>query len=338
MIFTPGQLTRRAELYHQLGSMITAGMPLIQTLEMAADNRSLRASRKTILAIIEHLHHGLTFSDSMARVQGWMPEFDVALLSAGEQSGKLDSSFKLLATYYATRAGVIREMIWQLMRTILTLNLLILIFPLSYLTELVLGIMNNQYSRCLPFLLERGGIFLLLYGLVFLIIFACQARHGEGWRYIVETITRLIPVLRKANQYLVLSRLAAALGALVSSGYTIVKGWSMAAAASGSPRLKREVAAWESQMEQGFTPSELVAKSHYFPEMFKNFYHSGEISGKLDEQLGRLQNYYHEEGFMALRLFTRIFNGVVYTIVAILVAYFFISFWLHYYQNLFNQI
>jgi len=82
---TPGQLNRRAQLYNQLGSVIAAGVPLVQALEMASRNNSLRGSRKTILALIGDLQAGRTFSDSMARVHGWMPEFDVALLSVGEK-------------------------------------------------------------------------------------------------------------------------------------------------------------------------------------------------------------------------------------------------------------
>src|SRR5262245_58405743 len=111
LIVTPGQLNRRAELYYQLGSMVAAGVPLIQALEMTANNPIVRASRSTIAALTQNLQSGLTFSESMTRVQGWMPEFDIALLAAGEQSGRLDASFKLLSTYYTTRATIIRETI-----------------------------------------------------------------------------------------------------------------------------------------------------------------------------------------------------------------------------------
>src|SRR5215469_4770059 len=111
MIFFPGQLKRRAELYHQLGSMITAGVPLIQALKMTASNQSLRASKKTIDVLIGHLQNGLSFGDSLAHVKGWMPEFDIALLSAGEHVGRLDASFKQLANAYEMRASIIREAI-----------------------------------------------------------------------------------------------------------------------------------------------------------------------------------------------------------------------------------
>jgi type IV pilus assembly protein PilC len=338
MTFTPGQLNRRAELYSQLGSMITAGVPLIQALQMVSNNSSLRASRKTISVLIEHLKNGLTFQESMARVPGWMPEFDKALLSAGEHAGRLDATFKQLGVYYATRAVIIREAISSMARTGLTLHLFLLIFPLQYFFNFVLGIVNNNYALCIPFIIERIAAFVSLYALIFFIIFACQGNRGIRWRSIVETLTQLIPVLRTAQKYLVLSRLSASLEALVTSGVSIIKSWPLAAAASGSSRLIKEVAGWETELQAGATPAELVSRTHYFPDMFKNFYHTGEISGKLDESLNRLQNYYREEGFMILRKFTSILNWAFYFLVAVLVGYNVIRFWLHYYQNLLGGI
>ncbi|HTR42914.1 MAG TPA: type II secretion system F family protein, partial [Pseudomonadales bacterium] len=326
------------ELYRQLGSMITAGVPLIQALQMSSNNSALRASRKTMSALVGHLQNGLTFSDSMSRVQGWMPEFDKALLSAGEHSGRLDWTFKLLANDYASRAAIIREMLWQMLRTILTLHVLLLIFPLGPLIGLAFAVRDGNPLEAIPFFLWRGVAFSILYGSVFLLIFACQGRHGEGWRSMVESIMRIIPVLRKAQQYLVLSRLASTLEALVNTDVSIIKAWPVAASASGSPYLKRLVATWASDLEHGHTPAQMVSISRYFPEMFANLYHTGEVSGKLDESLNRLQTYYREEGFLALRIFTRVLNGVVYSLVVVVVAYFFITFWLNYYKNLLGGV
>ena len=64
----------------------------------------------------------------------------------------------------------------------------------------------------------------------------------------------------------------------------------------------------------------MVAQINYFPEMFANLYHTAELSGKIDETLLRLHNYYEEEGFRTLQLFTRILNGIIYGSMAMLVG------------------
>jgi type II secretory pathway component PulF len=338
MIFTPRQLNRRAELYYQLGSMITAGVPLISALQTVGSSRGTGVSKKAMAVIVDHLKNGLSFSDSMNRAPGWLPEFDKALLTAGEHSGKLDGSFKLLANHYATRATILRDMIGRLLLPAANLHVFLLIFPLSVLIGLATGILNSDYSKCVPFILEKLAVFGGLYFLIFFFIFACQGKHGEGWRSFLESITKIIPLLGTARRYLVHARLSAALEALISSGVSVVRAWPLAAAASGSPRLKRDVAKWNAPLGQGHTPSELVRENPYFHEMFTNQYHTGEISGKLDDSLRRMHAFYQEEGFRSLSLFTRVASGTVYGLIAMLIAYNVIKFWMNYYGTLMNSV
>jgi type II secretory pathway component PulF len=336
VIVTPGQLNRRAELYHQLGTTIAAGVPLMKALEMASATPSVRASRKTFLELIGHLQSGLTFSDSMARVHGWLPEFDIALLSVGESSGRLDVSFILLANYYATRATIIRDALNDLAMTIVTLHVFFLIFPLGYLISFVLGIVNNDHARCWPFIIEKIVVFGSLYGIGLFLVFACQGQRGERWRSLVESLLRPVPLLGTARTYLVFSRLTAALEALTAAGVSIVKSWEIAATASGSPSLQREIAGWKPRLESGATPADLINRSGHFPPIFANLYTTAEQSGKLDEALTRLHGYFHDEGFRILRTFTRVLNGLIYTAVVITVAVFVIRFYVGYFHQAMN--
>ena len=336
-LVTPAELARRAELYNQLGATIAAGVPLVKALQMTQRSGAIRGSRKTILGLIENLEAGHTFTDSMKRVQGWMSEFDIALLSVGEESGRLDVSFKSLSNYYATRSKIIRDTISGLITTLATLHVFILIFPLGLMTDFVVkGIFNGQYSLCLPFIIEKIVVFGGLYGGVLFLIFACQGKRGERWRLIVESIFQMIPMLRTALKFLVLSRLATALDALTNAGVDVPRSWELATAAAGSPHLKREIAEWKPQIEKGLTPADLINQTPYFPELFANLYQTGEISGKLDESLNRLHEYYQDEGFRTLRLFTRILNGTIYGLVVAAVGYSVISFYAHYYGGMMN--
>lgn len=337
-IVTPGQLNQRAELYHQLGSMLSAGVPLLQALEMVVANPAVRVSRKTIFELIQFLESGLTFTESMNRAQNWMPEFDIALLAAGEKSGRLDASFRLLSNYYASRAKIIRDTIAGLLTTMATLHVFLLVFPLGLLISFVQGIFTGNYAQCVPFIVEKVIAFGIFYGSVFLLIYVCQGKRGERWRSILESIAKRIPFLRRAQKYLALSRLAAALEALVSAGVSIINGWELAAAACGSPSLRKQIGRWKPQLESGSTPGELIDQTHYFPEMFANLYNTGEKSGKLDDTLDRLHAYYQEEGFRMLRLFTRIMNGTIYGGIVLLVAFNVFRFYLNYFNSIMNNI
>src|SRR5208337_2280457 len=127
-----------------------------------------------------------------------------------------------------------------------------------------------------------------LYGVVIALVYATQGKHGENWRAVIESLLRPVPLLGTARRYLALARLAAALEALISAGVNIFEAWDVAATASGSPALRRAVAAWRPKVTAGQMPSEAVRQCRLFPETFANLYASGEISGKLDESLRNL--------------------------------------------------
>jgi type IV pilus assembly protein PilC len=328
-MFTPGQLNRRAQLYDQLGSMIVAGVPLTQALEMASRNASLGSSRKLIRALIVHLQEGFTFADSMKKVSGWLPEFDVALLSAGEESGRLDSTFKLLARHYTMRAQIIRNTISQMLQTIVTLHVFFLLFPLTLLINLIMGNDAQFYA----FILEKIIVFGSIYGSAFLIIFACGGKRNETWRTIVEDFFMLVPLLRPTLKYLAIARLTASLGALTNAGVSVIRSWELSASACGSPRLKREILRWTPLLETGTTPADMVNQISYFPEMFANLFQTAEVSGKMDETLVRLEKYYEDEGFRMLQWFTRVVNGIVYGLVVLLVAKTVIGFYTGYFNS-----
>ncbi|HYG22403.1 MAG TPA: type II secretion system F family protein [Verrucomicrobiae bacterium] len=336
MIVTPRQLSLRAELYHQLGSMISAGIPLIRALEMAVSNPTTRVSRGAIEQLIASLKSGLTFSESMTAVHGWMPDFDIALLGVGEKSGRLDASFRQLSAYYAARAKIIRDTIAGLIIALATLHVFLLVFPLNMMVAAVQGLWSNDYGPLIRFAVQKLLIFGTAYGLVFLFIFLAQGNRAEVWRSLVEKFLRVIPMFGTARHHLVLARLSAALEALVTGGISIVQSWELAAAASGSPELRRRVARWKPELERGATPAELVNSSRYFPETFANLYSSGEQSGQLDEMLGRIKTYFEEDGFRRLSNFSRVMNGTIYGLVVMLVGYNVITFYMERFGAMFE--
>jgi type II secretory pathway component PulF len=167
-----------------------------------------------------------------------------------------------------------------------------------------------------------------------MMIYASRNRRGAWWRSVLEMLLMPVPVLGTARQYLALARLSVALEALLNAGVTIIEAWEMAATASGSAAILRTVTAWKPAVVNGQTPSEAINASRRFPAVFANLYHSGEVSGQLDESLRRLYEYYQEEGSRKLYLFSRIVPKAIYFGVAILVGFKVIMF----YKGYFNQL
>ena len=325
MIFTPGQLTRRADFYYQLGQLTAAGLGVNVALQQLGRTSPSRPFQANIGAALLDLEGGATLSESFRRRAGWLPAFDIALLHAGERSGRLDATFAMLAGFYQDRAAMARKLLGALVYPAFLLHFALFILPFAELFKT---------GDFISYLLKSVGVLIPIYALVGVGIFLSQGKRGEAWRSTFETITSRIPFVGSGRRQLALARLAAALEALINCGETILEAWPLAAAASGSPALVREVDSWRPQLARGRTPAEVLRDSRVFPEMFANLYSSGEISGSLDETLRRLHRYYADEGSRDLHSAARIFPGILYALVAAYIAWQVISF----YTGYFNQI
>jgi type II secretory pathway component PulF len=322
---SPRQLAQRAEFYQQLSQLTTAGIGVIQALEMQRRNPPARTFREPLEHILGSLQQGATFADALNAAGRWIPAFDAALLRAGEQSGRLPAAFRQLSDYYENNARLLRELLSALMYPAFLFHMAIFIFPLP------------EFFRSwnvAAYLARTLGVLIPVYAVVFLIAYAMQGKHGEPWRRQLERLLRRIPLLGKARHNLCLARLASALEALISAGVSIIDAWPLAARASGSPALRSVVASWETKLNLGQPPSEVLRQSPEFPELFSNLYQTGEITGSLDDTLRRLHTLYYEEGSRQLQAVANWTPKLIYLAVALLVAWQVIRFWSGY----FNQI
>jgi type II secretory pathway component PulF len=327
LFLSPRDLTRRAQLYEQLSQLTAAGITITAALELVSRNPPAREFRKPLQAMVARLATGSTVADSMAQLGDWVPVFDIALVRAAEHSGRLDVVFRMLAGYYNDRAALARQTISDLLYPLFVFHFAMFLMPF------VLWVMGKLTG--LEYFLLSFGVLGAIWGAVIAIIYASQGKRGNEWRAIFEKICRPVPVLGSARQALALARLSAALEALLTAGVTVIEAWEMAAAACGSPSIVRTVQQWRPQLVGGQTPSEAVSNEpHQFPEVFANLYHSGEISGQLDETLLRLHKYYQDEGSRKMHLLSKWVPQVIYFCVVGVVVYFVFSFYLGY----FNQI
>ena len=325
MVVTPRQLEQRAEFYRQLGTLTEAGLSLLQGLESLGRGRGSRVYQAPIRRLIDRLEAGETFSEASASIRGWMPPFDRALFQAGERSGRLDTCFATLAEFYRQRAEAVRSVFRQLTYPLFVVHAAILLapFPQWFLT----GDGGRYLQKVLTILVP-------LYVILFLGYYLAQGRHGFAMRSVLERMVNLIPFVGRAQKSLAIARLTLSLEALLAAGTHMARAWQHAADASGSPAIQREVGPYIAQIEAGRTPGELLEGSRFFPDVFVSLYSSGEVSGRLDENLKRLQRHYQDEGFAKLRLFSSWLPKLIYFgIVAYLAVYI-----LRFYGAYFDQI
>ncbi len=329
IVFTPGQLTRRAELYHQLGQLSVAGLPITNALEQLQRHPPSPAFREPLRLMLQEINAGRTFSEAMAGSGRWVSPFDLALVEAGERSGRLDTTFRTLADLYTERARLTKQMLGELAYPVFLLHFAVLIFAFVR----YVGTWKIQSG-----LVVIAGVLIPIYALVVVFVYVSQSRHGEAWRSLYEKLLHGVPILGSGRRELALARLALALEALINAGVSIIEAWELAATVSGSAALRRTVHRFLPAVRAGQTPSEAVTACGMFPDLFANQYHAGEVSGKLDETLRRLHRYYQEEGSRKIHAVAQWTPRLIYLVIALSIAYFIINFWMKHFQNIGNVL
>ncbi|MCX8155305.1 MAG: type II secretion system F family protein [Verrucomicrobiae bacterium] len=327
--FSPGRLQQKAESYRQLGSLIQAGVSILQAFRLISEHPPAAWVARQAREIQASLETGATLTEAFRQVHPPPPAFDLALIEAAEQGGRLAEVLRFLAEHYEMQAQIARSTLTDLLYPLFLLHFAAFIFPFAeFFTSGHLG----------RYLLKTLGFLLPLYAVVGGLVYAFLPTHSETWRAQLERGLRFIPLLGSARHKLALARLAAALHALLNAGVPIFRAWELAAAASGSPALRQAVGQWPPQLAAGRTPAELVQGQTCFPTLFANLYSSGEISGRLDEELRHLQHLYLEEGRQQMRIFWSWVPKVIYLLIALAIAFKVISFYTAHYGGVFREM
>lgn len=328
LITTPGQLKQQGEFYHQLASMTRAGVTIVQAVDILRRNPPNRKLRRIAEGVSEAVLRGATFTEAMKSTGRSLPEFDIALIEAGETSGRLAECFKLLGDFYVERGQLISKVISALIYPVFLFHFAVLIFPTSLLAEFV------WQGKSEKFLLNKLQILLPVYAGALVLIWCFKAERSRKWRRIIEQILHAIPMVSSTQRDLALARLCAALEALINAGVTIIEAWDIAARASGSQRIQRAVAEAKPSLENGVTPSEAISAQRVYPDLFTSSYRTGEVSGQLDDALRRLYRHYLESATTGLQRLAAWTPKIIYFGVMLAIAYQIIKFWTGYFDQI----
>jgi protein transport protein HofC len=329
---TPRRLAQFGEMYHQLAGMLTSGITLVQAAELLRDAPPSGAFRQHLCGVIADLKQGSSFAESVAARRGWMPAFDIALLDAGERSGRLDACCQRLSEYYQERARLVRSMMSDLAYPAFLVLLVVVVFPPSALTRLV------TQGDVAGFVGPKLALFALFAAAEMVVLFLNHSGRSAGFRAGWEALLHAIPVFGRARRAMALARLSLALEALLNAGVDVLKSWELSAAASGSPALERATTQALRRMASGETPGEAIATTGVFPPKFLSVYRSGELSGRVDQSLQYLHKDFADESSRLFKRMAEWMPRLIFLLVAGLIGYYVVTFWTAYFGGMVDAI
>jgi len=296
----------------QFSVMIDAGLPLVQCLEILANQQENKTFQKVLTGVRASVEGGATLSASLKIYDKVFDALYYNMVDAGETGGILDTILQRLATYieknvrlkravrsaliYPTAvigiAGlVITLLLWKVVPIFVTLfNGLGAELPLP--TRIVIGL-SQFIGSWYGFL-----IFFALVGIAGAIAWWYKTPQG---RITIDTIMLKIPVIGMLLRKIAVARFTRTLGTLISSGVPILEGLDITARTAGNAVIERAITNTRKAVEAGRSLVDPLKESDVFPGMVTQMIGVGEQTGAMDAMLQKIADFYEDEVDVAVK-------------------------------------
>lgn len=314
----------------QFATMINAGLPMVQCLDILAAQTEKDAFRLAIADVMSEVEGGATLGDAMRKYPKIFSRLYVNMVEAGEAGGILDLILSRLAVYLEKADALQRKIKSALTYPAVvcfvamgaTVFMLMFIIPtfakmfsdfggeLPTPTKIVMGL--SDFLRNFWYFLAAGAA-----GIVVAVNRYYKTDNGK------RTIDRgllKIPVLGMVIRKGAVARFTRTLGTLISSGVPILNGLEITAKTSGNKVVEDAVMATRESISQGNTISEPLKGSGVFPPMVTQMIAVGEQTGALDEMLEKIANFYDDEVDSAVDSLTSIIEPVMIVVMGTIVG------------------
>ncbi|HTK31612.1 MAG TPA: type II secretion system F family protein [Candidatus Saccharimonadaceae bacterium] len=309
----------------QFATMISAGLPLVQCLDILAKQSSKPSFGRVIGEVTREVEAGSTLSDALGKHKDIFDDLFRNMVAAGEAGGVLDEILMRLATYIEKADALKRKIQSALVYPIVVLTvalgatafMLIFIIPtfakmfsdfggeLPLPTKIVLGASHLLQGYWWLGLLLMGAA-----AFMFNRFYATENGHRT-----VDQIMLKLPVLGDVLLKGGVARFTRTLGTLIASGVPILSGLEITARTAGNKILAEAIMTARASIREGETVSAPLKASGVFPPMVVQMISVGEQTGALDEMLTKIAVFYEAEVDTAVDTLTSIIEPVMIVIM-----------------------
>ncbi len=319
-----------AVVTRQLATMIDAGLPLVQCLEILASQQDNKLLKKVLHDIRQDVEGGATFSAALKRHPKIFGALYTNMVEAGEAGGILDTILNRLAAYIE-KAMILKRRVKTAMfypATIISVAVVVVIFLLLYVIP-TFQQMFAGFGATLPlptlFVLAlsnfvRAYILFIIVGIVGIVV-GIRVFHGtEGGKRTIDRILLRLPVFGPLIRKVAVAKFSRTLGTLVSSGVSILEGLDITARTAGNKIVEEAVFNARTVIAQGKTIAEPLEASGVFPRMVTQMIGVGEQTGALDRMLNKIADFYDEEVDVAVAGLTSLLEPLLVIFLGVIIG------------------
>jgi type IV pilus assembly protein PilC len=327
----------------QLATMIDAGLPLVQCLDILGSQTDNKALGKIINQVRSDVEGGATFADALKKHPKIFDNLYSNMVAAGEAGGILDTILQRLASYmekFAKIKGQIKSaMIYP------SVILFVAVAVVSLLLVVVVPMLADMFSsmgQALPwptrvvmgvsnFLKGWGGLGMILLAVGFFVGLK-QFRKTENGLRITDGIALKIPVAGSLIQRVSVAKFTRTLGTLMTSGVPILEGLLIVSRTAGNKVVEEAIMTTRTSVSEGKTLAEPLGKSKVFPPMVVQMISVGEATGALDNMLNKIADFYDDEVDSAVTALTSMLEPMLMIFLGVTVGFVIIAMYMPIFQ------
>ncbi len=309
----------------QFATMISAGLPLVQCLDILAKQSSKPSFGRVIAEVTREVESGSTLSDALGKHKTVFDDLFRNMVAAGEAGGVLDEILMRLATYIE-KADALKRKIQSAMvypAVVLTVALGATAFMLIFIIP-TFAKMFMDFGGELPLptkiVLALSNFLQHFWWTIVLAIVAAAVAFQryystENGKRVVDGLMLKFPVLGDVLLKGGVARFTRTLGTLISSGVPILSGLEITARTAGTKIIAESIMTARASIREGETVSAPLKASGVFPPMVVQMISVGEQTGALDEMLTKIAVFYEAEVDTAVDTLTSIIEPVMIVVM-----------------------
>jgi type IV pilus assembly protein PilC len=326
----------------QLATMIDAGLPLVQSLEILSSQQENKAFKNVIREIREDVEEGATFAGALRKHPNTFNDLYTNLVVAGEEGGILDNILTRLANYIEKAEALKKKVKSALVypATIIGVAVIVVMILLIFVIP-VFEQMFRSAGQTLPLptliviTLSRfikKYVLIVIPGLVLFFYLLSRYYQTENGKTVIDRITLKLPVFGSLFRKIAIARFSRTLGTLVSSGVPILDGLNIVSRAAGNKVIETAILSARASIREGETIAEPLNRSGVFTPMVIQMISVGESTGALDSMLGKIAEFYEDEVDVTVANLTSLLEPFLMVFLGIVIGGVVISMYLPIFQ------
>jgi type IV pilus assembly protein PilC len=324
----------------QFATMIDAGLPLVQCLDILSTRGENKALNTILKDVKDYVEQGGTFSEGLARHPKLFDELFVNLIRAGEMGGILDTILNRLAGYIEKRVKLARQvrgaMVYPV--AIFFIAMIVVVIMLAWVIPSFKGMFAefgaaDQLPALTQFVIGASEGFIANVHWIVLIVaavvfsFTWIYRQPAGKHFFHRALL-VLPILGPVMRKISVARFTRTLGTLLSAGVPILDALDVVKKSAGNVVVEGAIHQTSEKIREGRTMAEPLMETNVFPPMVVQMIGVGEQTGALDTMLNKIADFYEEEVDIAVAALTSLLEPLMMVFIGGIVGVILISMYL----------